>query len=229
MTGSKNASRDEFTADSGANYNVIAVSFADDSNAYRALTALKELDSQERVGVQEAVVVVREADGQLVEKDRIETSFLPGTVSGGLIGLLLGVLGGPIGVLIGGTGGVLVGSLFDLEDLDDTESALSAISATVAVGRTGLLAVVSERSPEVVDSAMSELGGTVVRRTVSDVEAEIAAAEKAERKAKREARKELVRERQSQSKANVDAKIAELKGKLHRKDKDQAAGAGVGS
>jgi uncharacterized membrane protein len=48
-------------------HNVIAVSFDDDHEAYHALTLLKELDSQQRVGVQEAVVVVRGEDGQLVE------------------------------------------------------------------------------------------------------------------------------------------------------------------
>ena len=48
------------------------------------------------------VVVVRDEDGQLVEKDRIESTFLPATTGGGLIGLLLGIIGGPFGVLIGG-------------------------------------------------------------------------------------------------------------------------------
>lgn len=67
----------------------------------QALTLLKELDSQRRVGVEEAVVV-RDEDGQPVEKDRIESTFLPATTGGGLIGLLLGIVGGPFGVLIGG-------------------------------------------------------------------------------------------------------------------------------
>lgn len=51
--------------------------------------------------MEEAVVVVRDEDGQLVEKDRIESTFLPATTGGGLIGLLLGIIGGPFGVLIG--------------------------------------------------------------------------------------------------------------------------------
>jgi len=42
---------------------------------------------------------------------------------------------------------------------------------------------------------MSGLGGAVLRRSIYDVEAEIAAAEEAERKAKREARKALLRGR----------------------------------
>jgi uncharacterized membrane protein len=63
-------------------YNVIAVSFEDDRKAYDALTLLKELDSQQQVAVGEAVAVVRQEDGQVIEKDRIESKFLPGTTGG---------------------------------------------------------------------------------------------------------------------------------------------------
>jgi uncharacterized membrane protein len=195
--------------------NVIAVSFEDDRNAYKALTSLKELDSQQRVRVAEAVVVERGEDGQVVEKDRVESTSLPGTASGGLIGLLIGVIGGPLGVLVGGTYGLFVGSLFDLSDIEEADSALAQISGSVGLGHTALLAVVDERSPEVVDAAMADIDGTVARRSVADVEAEIAAAESAERKAKAEARKELIRERRERDTAAVQAKLQELKTKLH--------------
>ena len=181
----------------GIGHSVIAVSFEDDGNAYKALTLLEELDSQHRVDVREAVVVARGEDGQVVAKDRVESSSLPGTATGGLIGLLIGVIGGPLGMLVGGTYGLFVGSLFDLYDADESDSALGEISSSVKIGHTALLAVVDEQSTEVVDAAMADLGGTVARRSVAVVEAEIAAAEDAERTAKREARKELNRARPS--------------------------------
>lgn len=209
--------------------NVIAVSFDDDRDAYKALTTLKELDSQERVGVQEAVVVVRGEDGRVVEKDSADSMFMAGTAGGGLIGLLIGIIGGPLGMLIGGTSGLLFGSLFDLADIDETESALGAISGSVKPGSTSLLAVVTEQSPEVIDTAMSELGGTVLRRSEADVEDEIAAAEEAQRKAKFEAHKELVRKRGEHDKAAVNAKIDELKTKLHRQPGAASATAQAGS
>ena len=196
-------------------HSVIAVSFEDDGTAYKALTLLEELDSQHRIGVREAVVVARGEDGQIVAKDRVESSSLPGTATGGLIGLLIGVIGGPLGMLVGGTYGLFAGSLFDIYDADESDSALGAISSSVKIGDTALLAVVDEQSPEIVDAAMADLGGTVARRSVDVVEAEIAAAEDAERKAKREARKELNRARRERNKATVDAKLDELKAKLH--------------
>jgi uncharacterized membrane protein len=206
----------EPTANGWDGHSVISVSFDDDHEAYHALSLLKELDSQQRIGVQEAVVVVRGEDGQLVEKDGTESTYLAGTASGGLMGLLLGIIGGPFGVLIGGATGLMVGSLFDLADYDETDSALGAISSSVQAGRTALLAVVLEGTPEVVDVAMSGVGGTVLRRPVAEVEAEIAAAEEAERKAKHEARKELIRARHDHNKAAVNTKVDELKAKVHR-------------
>ena len=137
-----------------------------------------------------------------------------GTASGGVIGLLVGIIGGPLGVLIGGAGGLYAGALFDIHDARQMESALAGISSSVRVGRTALLAVVTEQNAEAIDSAMSGLGGTVLRRSVADVEAEVAAAEKAQRKAKLEALRELIRGRRQHDKAAISAKIAELRDKL---------------
>ena len=77
----------------------------------------------------------------------------------------------------------------------------------------------SEPAPEAIDAVMAHLRGTVVRRSAADVEAEIAAAEDAQREAKQKARKELREARHKKHKDEVDAKMAELKAKLHPKQK----------
>jgi hypothetical protein len=94
--------------------------------------------------------------------------------------------------------------------------AVDAISSSVQAGWTALLAEVVEQSAEVVDTAMSGIGGTVLRRSVTEVEAEIAVAEEAGRKAKREARKELIPFAPRAQQAAIDAKLDELKAKVHR-------------
>jgi uncharacterized membrane protein len=194
--------------------NVIEVSFQQNSSAYEALSKLKELVGQGQVSVSGAAVVERDQDGHLVVKDETQDAQMQGTATGGLIGLIVGILGGPFGVLIGGATGLLVGSLFDLEDADDQESVLAEISNAVKPGQTVLLAVVAELSDEVVDTAMSELAGTVLRRSVEDVEAEIAAADEAQRAAKREARAKLRTERREHFSAQARAKVDALKAKL---------------
>jgi uncharacterized membrane protein len=135
---------------------------------------------------------------------------------GGMIGLLVGIIGGPLGMLLGGATGVLVGSLFDIDDVETTESVLSDLSKQVQPARTAVLAQVTEQSPEVIDTAMAQVGGETMRRPVVDVEQEIPGAQEAQRKAKREARQELQKARLERQKEDSHAKVEELKSKLHR-------------
>jgi uncharacterized membrane protein len=201
-------------------HNVLVVTFGEDAekdqNAYQALTDLKQLDSQGQIKIAGAAVVARDRDGRVEVKSEVGDAAYAGTASGGLIGLLIGIIGGPLGVLIGGTYGMLVGSLFDMDDAETTESVLSEISKQVHATRTAVLAQVTEQSPEVIDTAMARLGGEVMRRPAVDVEDEIAAAEEAQRNATREARKELHRARVEKTKADAHAKVEELKSKLTR-------------
>jgi uncharacterized membrane protein len=197
-------------------HNVVLITFDDDTNAYPALTNLEQLGSQGQVAIRAGTVVSREADGRLTVKSQVGTDPLTGTATGGLIGVLLGVIAGPLGMLLGGTTGMLFGSLFDIDDADATLSVLGEISTHVEPTRTAVLAEVSEQSPEVVDTAMRQLGGAVVRWPVDEVVGELSAAEDAQRQARREAGKRLRQERLAHTKDETQAKVEQLKAKLHR-------------
>ena len=207
--------------------NVLAITFGDDPdhdpNAYQALTDLRQLAAQGQIRIAGAAVVTRDADGRVDVKSEVGDDPYVGTASGGIIGLLVGIIGGPVGVLLGGTYGALVGSLFDIDDLVTTDSVLGEISKQVQPTRTALLAHVTEQSPEVIDTAMARLGGQVMRRPVFEVEQEIAAAQEAQRKAEREARSELRKTRLEKSKEDAHAKVEELNSKLHRTKAGAAA------
>jgi uncharacterized membrane protein len=194
--------------------NVIAVTFPAEANAYEALARLKELDASDDVSVRGAAVVAREQDGHITIKDQYGKESFEDTAGGGLLGLLVGVIGGPLGVLVGGATGLLVGSLFDEDDDDNTRSVLSDISSSIRVGPPGLLAEVSEQDPTAVDAVMAHLSGELVRRSTSDVELELAAAQDAQHEAKKKAREQLREARHKQHKDEIESKLAKLKAKL---------------
>src|SRR5271165_6898797 len=128
--------------------NVLVVSFEQDSDAYEALTDLKQLDAQRQIDLRAAAVVVRGEDGRIVVKDEVADSPIEGTATGGIIGLLIGIIGGPFGILIGGSIGLLGGVLYDVDHEEHTESMLGHVSRSVRVGHATLLVEAIEQSQD---------------------------------------------------------------------------------
>src|SRR3954465_14249890 len=195
--------------------NVIVTTFNEDSTAYEALARLKELAAQGQIDLHDGAVVRRGQDGTLHLRDETgnEDEGLA-TLTGGTIGLLIGILAGPIGVLPGGAVALLAGTIVDEEDDEETDSVLEHIARSIGTGETAVLADVGESGPAPVDGAMAALDGRVTRHALKDVEAEIAGAEEAAHKARVKARKELRHQRREATVEKVQAKLSELRERL---------------
>jgi uncharacterized membrane protein len=180
--------------------NVVLVRFADQSKAYQALSTLKDVGADGRLEVRSAVLLERGSDGMIRVPEGADnaTGFL--LASGGLLGMLVGVLGGPLGMLLGGYAGLLGGATGAALRDADADVALDAISQDIAPGQTVLVAEVGEVTDEVLDKAMTNLGGTVTRRPASDVYDEIQSAENAQQAADQEARRVLREQRRAEHK-----------------------------
>jgi uncharacterized membrane protein len=146
------------------------------------------------------VLLERGPDGAVRVPEGDDVASGVGVAAGSLIGMLIGVLGGPLGVLLGGYGGLLAGGLGAADREEDREVALDAISKQIEPGHTVLVAEVGEVATEVVDDAMSALGGTVIRRPAEDVYAEIQGAKEAQYAADAEARRVLRGQRRAEHK-----------------------------
>ena len=194
---------------------IIVTTFSEDSRAYEALARLKELADEDQIDLLDGAVVERAQDGTLRLRDETgnEDDGLA-TLTGGTIGLLIGILAGPLGVLLGGAMGLLAGAIVDAEDDDETESVLEHISRSIGNGETAVLADLDESGPSAVDGAMAEGDGRVTRYARKDVEAEIAGAEEAAHKARVKARKELRHQRREATVEKVQAKLRELRERL---------------
>jgi uncharacterized membrane protein len=198
-----------------AQENVVVVRFMEPSNAYQALSVLKECDADGRIGLESAAVVERTAAGELRIPESADNVGLAGTASGSLIGMLIGVLGGPVGVLIGWGAGALVGGAFDLDRADKSDEALGVLGRAISPGSTAVIARVTEPVVEVIDAEMWKLGGEVTRRSSAEVMDELEAAEDAAAAASREARRTVREQHKAEAKAGVDERVGKLKEKLH--------------
>ena len=167
-----------------ARENVVLVTFEEESTAYQAVTVLKVADADERIGLHAVAVVQRMKTARLGSRKVTRT---PSPSLPGLRGRWcrdrwcrwphLGRPWRDPGASAGRRGGMLLGSLIDLDSVEEAESVLGTMARAIQPGKTALLAEATEPAVEVVDTEMERLGGKVVRRPVVDVEAEIAAAE----------------------------------------------------
>ena len=195
--------------------NFIAVTFDEQSKAYQALSSLKGIDGQGGISVRSAAVVERDPTGRLQVPESSDTVEGEGLAAGSLAGMLVGILGGPIGMLLGLGAGALVGGAADLGRADSQDEVLAEFSRHVPAGGNALLAEIEEPQTRVVDEAMAALGGVVLRRSASDVLAEIEAAEQAAEEAAAQARK-LARERKrAELHEKYEERKAQLREKLH--------------
>src|SRR3954447_6765974 len=194
--------------------NVILVTFQDESLPFEALASVRQLDATQQIVLRDAAVVSRSDTGQLSLRDETDDDDAPGTVTGGIVGLIVGILGGPIGVLFGGAVGLMAGSLYDLAGEEDTDSDLEHIARDIPNGTTALIAALGEYGRAPLDDAMRALDGSVSRYARADVEAELAAADRAARKARRTARKEMLRGRRKTARDKIHAKLEQMSEKL---------------
>jgi uncharacterized membrane protein len=202
-------------------HNVIAVTFEEDSKAYKALSNLRKADSEGRVDIRSAVIVERRPEGTIRLREGEDNVIGAGTAGGSLIGMLVGVLGGPLGMLLGLGTGAAVGAVVDLDRADEADDVLTQMSESIPVDSTAIIAEVDEYAPEVVDGEMAILGGTVTRRPAGDVLAELEAAEQATRASEKEARRVMREARKAEraqkrelSREKWDEHVSALKAKL---------------
>lgn len=197
-----------------AEHNVLIVTFSDRSKAFEAFSVLKGAADSTRLVLRGAHLVARDEHGRLTVPESEQADVDTGVWGGGLVGMLIGVLGGPIGMLFGWTGGMLLGSAFDVRRADRVTSVLGKMSDTIPPGGTAIIAEVEEFAHEVVDGEMAKLGGSVLRRPADEVLAEMEAAEEAYREAEKEADRRAREQRKAERKENFEERKAALKEKL---------------
>jgi uncharacterized membrane protein len=164
-------------------------------------------------------VVERDQNGKLQIKDGFDTETGVATAGSGLVGMIMGAIGGPYGMLLGLTGGALVGGSYELHRGDDQDDVLTQINTAINPGHAVLVAQVNEPTIDVLDKAMADLGGTVLRKSEADVLTELEAAEDAAAAAQAAARKAVREKKMAEVKEKREDRIAALKAKFSRHDK----------
>jgi uncharacterized membrane protein len=191
----------------------VAITFPQNGTTYEALSKLPDAAGLE---IRSAAIVERDKDGHLHVPEGDDAMTGVGTAGGSLIGMLIGVLGGPVGMLLGWGAGAAGGALYDADRLDTGDEAIEQFGASVPVGRNALLAETVEDTTEPLDRFVSDLGGTIVRRPLDEVVAELEAQQAAAEEADKAARKAIREQKNKERKEDFQQRVDALKAKFHK-------------
>ena len=173
--------------DAGARGAQVAIAYDDQRRAADVLTAMKRLDKDGTLHLNDAVAVAKTEDGmRRVKVDWDVTRTVAGTAAGLVIGALVGLvflspvtavppfLWPVIGALFGAAAGGWAGTFADAEHIDDD---MLEIRSAMPPGSSALLMLVEEDDPDTTIAALRPYGGTVLRTTLpEDAEARLRAA-----------------------------------------------------
>ena len=172
--------------------NIVVGLFEVESEAYQAMTELKQNPGDEKSYVSTAALVKKE-NGSLRTLDAFDTgaNTTDDMAIGGVVGALFGVLGGPVGVLLGGSYGMLLGSAFDTDDALANASLLEQIAGKMENGEVAIIGLAYEEDEAILDEKLSGFKTTIARFDAADVATEVEEAQQLEEEMARQARKEL--------------------------------------
>jgi len=216
---------------------MLVVVFNSEAKAYEGKKALLQLDAEGSISAYGYAVVAKNADGTSTLKQGDDSGPL-GTLAGTSLGSLIGVLFGPAGLAIGATAGFAGGATADLANAGVSEDFIDDVTKVLSPGSVALVAEIEEDWTTPVDTRMEAIGGTIFRRTVSDVrhqvhEENVAAMKadmaqfKAEQAQAQADRKAKLQEKINQLDAKIDAQKQALKEKREATEKTAKAKAQI--
>ena len=199
--------------------NIVVGLFEVESEAYQALTELKQNPGTESSYLTAAALIKKE-NGALRTLDSFDTGAHTTDDM---------AIGGPLGVLLGGSYGMLIGSVVDADDALQGVSLLEQTAIKMEDGEVAIIGLAFEEDEAILDQKFEKFKATVARFDAATIAAEVeeaqALADEMARQARKELRdekKEARKEKRAEKKAKLSADWEGFKGKFKKKDKEEA-------
>ncbi len=202
---------------------ILVVVFDTENKAYEGEKALLQLDREGSLTVYAHAVLAKKADGKTVVLQGGDSGPI-GTLLGTAWGALIGLLGGPVGAAVGAGAGLVAGSAVDLGELRLGFDFIEDVTKLLLPNRVAVVAEIDEDWTTPVDTRMEAIGGTVVRRSLSEVQEKIHDEHVAAMKADLAQMKAEHAKAHADRKAKIQEKINQLEAKLKaelQKSKDK--------
>jgi uncharacterized membrane protein len=143
---------------------LVAITYADEATAESARKKVLEMQSEYLISLEDAVVVVKDADGK-IKLNQMFNATAAGAASGSFWGFLVGLIFMmPIaGVLLGAAAGALGGKL---SDYGINDSFMKGVAASINPGNAALFLLIKNMTTDKVVAGLQPFGGTVLRTSL---------------------------------------------------------------
>ncbi len=151
--------------------NLIVMTFNTPDEARNVSQTLRELERSGQVSLDDAAVIIKDADGTINVANEVDRGVKMGAIGGGLLGLLLSFLFPLAGIVVGAAGGALIGRMADL-GID--QQFVKDVSTSLQPNSSALFVIVRDANPDIVIAALEPYQGTLYHTTLDPtVEAEL--------------------------------------------------------
>jgi len=147
---------------------LIVAAFDDETRAAEVLDEIKQLEKMKFIGVWNAAVLTKDANGKLKLSETAEVKGIRrgagiGAIAGGILGLLAG---GPIGgIVLGAAAGGLAGKVIDL---GFSNKELKQMGDLMGPNSSAIIAVIEHKWVGDLIGALEEYGAQVMRQELKD-------------------------------------------------------------
>lgn len=148
---------------------LLVVVFDDAETAHEARQAIRDLERQMFVAVEDAVVISRDAAGNTRVADELAGDVRAGGRVGALAGLILGIGAPVLGLALGAAGGALP-ARHAQRGLD--EAFVQALEAELQPGTSALAVVLLDANPAALRAVFEPLRGRIIQTRVDPALAE---------------------------------------------------------
>ncbi|MCB0166274.1 MAG: DUF1269 domain-containing protein [Anaerolineae bacterium] len=144
---------------------LIVITFDNADEAGQVREAIKRVENQGQISLDDSAVVVKDADGKIHVKNQVDRGVKIGAVAGGAIGLLLGGLFFPLSGLIAGVaGGAAIGAM---TDLGIQKSFVNEVAESLGPDNSALFIIVREAAPEAAIAALKPFKGEIYHTSLA--------------------------------------------------------------
>jgi len=147
---------------------MIQALFDNESEAFKGLQAVQQLDLTQDISLGESYVLTKDEQGIVAIRSAKDEAEGYSAIGGGIIGGLIGLFAGPLGFLVGIGAGMVAGSAGDTVRAEGVSDFLDKVSANIPRGKSVLIAHVWEDWETPVDTVLAELNGEVRRMNLED-------------------------------------------------------------